>query len=298
MKHKKSAVDKFVDTLLYIFYALFAFICIFPFYFVIINTISDNTLVERSRILFVPEGIHFRNYLQIFQLPGIFNAAYLSVARTVLGTFLAVTASSFLGYAMTKHELWLRRFWYRYIIITMYFSAGLIPYFMTIRTLGLLNNFLVYILPGMVGPFNIILIKTYIESIPASLEESAEIDGAGYLKRYFHLMLPLAKPIIATVAIFTAVGQWNAFLDTVIYANRPSLYTLQFILNRYLNELQALTELIKRSPELAGEIVGQNLTPRAIRYTITVVVVAPILFVYPFFQRFFVKGIMIGAVKG
>lgn len=298
MKHKKSAVDKFVDTLLYIFYALFAFICIFPFYFVIINTISDNTLVERSRILFVPEGIHFRNYLQIFQLPGIFNAAYLSVARTVLGTFLAVTASSFLGYAMTKHELWLRRFWYRYIIITMYFSAGLIPYFMTIRTLGLLNSFLVYILPGMVGPFNIILIKTYIESIPASLEESAEIDGAGYLKRYFHLMLPLAKPIIATVAIFTAVGQWNAFLDTVIYANRPSLYTLQFILNRYLNELQALTELIKRSPELAGEIVGQNLTPRAIRYTITVVVVAPILFVYPFFQRFFVKGIMIGAVKG
>ncbi|MCL2867606.1 MAG: carbohydrate ABC transporter permease, partial [Clostridia bacterium] len=214
MKHKKSAVDKFVDTLLYIFYALFAFICIFPFYFVIINTISDNTLVERSRILFVPEGIHFRNYLQIFQLPGIFNAAYLSVARTVLGTFLAVTASSFLGYAMTKHELWLRRFWYRYIIITMYFSAGLIPYFMTIRTLGLLNSFLVYILPGMVGPFNIILIKTYIESIPASLEESAEIDGAGYLKRYFHLMLPLAKPIIATVAIFTAVGQWNAFLDT------------------------------------------------------------------------------------
>jgi ABC-type glycerol-3-phosphate transport system permease component len=296
--YQKSRTDKIVDVVLYIIYALFALVCIFPFYYVIINTVSDNTLVDRGRILFLPEGLHIRNYLQIFKLPGIYNATFISVARTVLGTFLTVLSSSFLGYAMTKNELWMRRFWYRFIIVTMYFGAGLIPYFMTIRTLGLMNSFWVYVIPGMVGPFNVVLVKTYIESIPTSLEESAEIDGAGYLKRYFHLILPLAKPILATVAIFTAVGHWNAFMDTVIYANRPNLYSLQFILNRYLNELQALTELIKRSPELAGEIVGQTLTPRAIRFTVTVVVVAPILFVYPFFQRFFVKGIMIGAVKG
>jgi len=298
MLYEKTGTDKVVDVFLYIFFVLFSLICLFPFYFVLINTISDNTLVQQSKILFFPVGIHFQNYVQIFKLTGIFNAAFMSLSRTVLGTALTVVSSSFLGYAMTKNEFWLRKFWYRYIIITMYFSAGLIPLFMTIRSFGLLNNFLVYILPGMVGPFYVILIKTFIESIPPSLEESVEIDGAGYLKRFLYLMVPLMKPILATVAIFTAVDQWNAFIDTVIYANKPSLYTLQFILNRYLNELQALAELIRRSPDLASERVGQSLTPVAIRYTVTAVVVAPILLVYPFFQRFFVKGIMLGAVKG
>ena len=298
MKYNKTAGDKVADVFIYLFYTFFTFICVFPFYFVLINTISDNTYVSRGAILFLPQGIHFNNYLQIFQLPGIFDAAFMSVARTSIGTFLTLVGSSFLGYAMTRQEYWGRRFWYRFFIITMYFNAGLIPFFLTIRTLGLMNNFWVYVLPGMVGPFNMILIKTYIESVPAALEESAEIDGAGYLRRYFFIILPLSKPILATIAIFAAVGQWNAFMDTVMFANRPHLFTLQFILFRYLNELHALADLIRRSPEMAGEVAGRMLTPVAIRYTITAVVVMPILLVYPFFQRFFTKGIMIGAVKG
>jgi ABC-type glycerol-3-phosphate transport system permease component len=287
-----------MDILICAFFALFSLVCLFPFYYIIINTISDNNLVARGRVLFYPIGVHFNNYLEVFQLKGFGRAALISVARTVSGAGLGVLSASFLGYAMTKQEYWHRKFWYRFFIVTMYFNAGLIPYYLTINNLHLRNNFLVYILPSLAAPFNMILVKTYIESIPPALEESAEMDGAGYLARYQKIILPLSKPILATIAIFAAVGQWNSFMDTVMFANKSSLYTLQFIMYKYLNELNQLAQLIRQNPSYASAAAQIQLTPVAVRFTVTAVVVMPVLLIYPFFQRYFVKGIMIGAVKG
>jgi len=179
----------------------------------------------------------------------------------------------------------------------MYFSAGLIPWYMNMVLLHLTNNFLAYIIPGIVSPFNVILVKTYVESIPPSLEESAAIDGASTITIFSRIILPLTKPILATIAIFAAVGHWNSFMDTLFLMTDEKLFTLQFVLWRYLNEANYLATLM-RSGTLAAVDAAQVLTPRTIQMTISMVVVFPILCTYPFLQRFFIKGIMVGAIKG
>jgi putative aldouronate transport system permease protein len=281
----------------YAVFGIFTLMCILPFYYLFINTISDNDLVKRGLIKLIPKGFHLNNYAQVFKLRGLGQAALISVSRTLGGTFLTVLASAFVGYLVTKQMLWGRKFWYRYIIITMYFSAGLVPWYMNMVMLHLTNNFLAYIIPGIMAPFNIILVKTYIESIPPSLEESASMDGAGIITIFGKIILPLTKPILATIAIFTAVGHWNSFMDTLFLMTDEKLFTLQFVLWRYLNEANYLASIM-RSGTIAAVDAAQVLTPRTIQMTISMVVVFPILCTYPFLQRFFIKGIMVGAIKG
>ena len=287
------------DILLYILYGIFTIACIFPFYYIFINTISANNLVSVGRITIIPKGIHFQNYLNVFSLDTIGRAGLVSLGRTVAGTVITIFAASFPAYAFTRKEYWHRKFWYRFVIITMYFNAGIIPLFLTYKTLGIYNTFWVYILPSLVTPFNLILCKTYIESLHASVEESAEIDGAGYLRRYFQIILPLSKPILATIAIFAAVGQWNNFMDTVLYVINAKLFTLQYVLYDYLHRANAIIEIMKNNPDaMASQDLSKLMTPLTVQYTICIVTILPILLVYPFFQRYFVKGIMLGAVKG
>lgn len=184
------------------------------------------------------------------------------------------------------------------MVFTMYFGAGLIPGYLNVKRLGLLNSFWIYVLPAFVGPYNMILVKTYIESLPSSLEEAAMIDGAGYARRFFDIVLPLCKPIIATVAVFCAVGQWNSYMDTVLYMNGGNWATLQSTLYNYLNRANVLQSLAAQGNLDSVQAMMQNMSTKTIRFAITGVTVLPILFVYPFFQRYFTKGIMIGAVKG
>jgi multiple sugar transport system permease protein/putative aldouronate transport system permease protein len=282
------------------FFIVFAFICVYPFYYLIINSISDNSASASGLVRWIPQGIHWENYKQVFALEGLSTAAFISVARTVLGTALTVFASAFLGFMFTQKKMWHRKFWYRFIVITMYFNAGLIPMFITMKNLGLTNNFWVYVLPAIVQPFNIILVKTFIESIPASLQEAAEMDGAGTLTVFGKIILPMCTPILATVAIFSAVGQWNSFQDTLIYMTDSKLYSLQYLLYTYINQANALAASVKASAGTALNVaaLATQQTPTSIRMTVSVIVVLPILFVYPFFQRYFVKGMMLGAVKG
>jgi putative aldouronate transport system permease protein len=296
-KIKISRGDIIFNMFNYAFFGLFTIICILPFYYLFINTISDNDLTKRGLITLIPKGIHLNNYLQVFRLRGLGQATFVSIARTVIGSAATVIGSAFVGYLVTKREMWGRTFWYRYIIVTMYFSAGLVPWYMNMVMLHLTNNFLAYVLPGIVAPFNIILVKTYIESIPASLEESAAIDGAGTFKVFVSIIWPLITPILATIAIFSAVGNWNAFTDTLFLMTDERYFTLQFVLYRYLNEANYLASIMRSGSTMPVE-VSQALTPRTIQMSISMVVIFPILLVYPFLQRFFVKGIMIGAVKG
>ena len=196
----------------------------------------------------------------------------------------------------TRETLYKRKLWYRFVVVTMYFNAGIIPWYLTMMNLGLTNNFLGYILPALVAPFYIILTKTYIEATPKEIQEAAVCDGAGVLAIFFKVMLPICKPILATIAIFSAVGNWNSFQDTLLLMTKEKLYTLQFILYRYLQSSQSLSSIVNAT---SGSAVPINVqTQTSIRMTVTIIVALPIIMIYPFFQRFFVKGIMIGAVKG
>ena len=284
----------------YTVFALFTLLCIYPFYYLIINSISANDLSAGGQIIFIPRQLQLNNYVQVFQLQGLPQAALVSVGRVVIGTAFPVSVSTYLGYMFSKEKMWGRKFWYRFILVTMYFGAGIIPTYLTYRNLGLLNSFAVYVLPWLIQPFNIMLVRTYVESTPVSLQESAEIDGAGVMTIFLRIIVPLVTPIIATISIFTAVGQWNAFMDTVIYITDNKLHTLQFILWRYLNQTAALANLIRQNQVNAGILVRSATQPTttSVQMTVTVIVILPILIVYPYFQRFFIKGIMLGAVKG
>ena len=293
---KREGNDIVFQVVNYIIFGIFALICVYPFYYIVINTISANDLVDKGKIVFFPRGIHFSNYVDMLQRNGIARSAVVSVLRTVLGTGLSVLGASYMAFCFTKQKMWAKKFWYRFVVVTMYFSAGMIPVYLNIKMLGLLDTFWVYIIPGMFPVYNMILVKTFMESIPPSLEESAEIDGAGFLTRYFRIALPLSLPIIATVALFSMVGQWNSFMDTLLYIRDYNLYTLQYILYEYLNESESLAQMAQEGMDMSN--AAQNMTPTSMRLTITVIVTLPIMLVYPFMQRYFVEGTMIGAVKG
>ena len=284
----------------YTFFILFAIVCFFPFYYLFINTISDNDLVSSGQITLLPKGVHLNNYIQMLHVNDLGTSFIVSVARTVIGTILMVFASAMVGYLVTKKEMWVRKFWYRFLIVTMYFNAGLIPWYLNMSMLGLTNNFLAYIIPGIISPYNIILVKTYIESIPAELEESAAIDGAGYFTIFRKIILPLSKPILATIAIFGAVGHWNSFTDSIILmSGEPKLYTLQHRLYIYLKNASNISSVMSQgSGNVSSDLISSILNMRTIKFTVAMVTVLPILLVYPFMSKYFEKGIMLGAVKG
>jgi putative aldouronate transport system permease protein len=300
---KKNAVSKtgvgdvLFHSVNYLVFSLFAIICIYPFYYIFLYSISDTEKASRGMIYVLPSGFTLHNYYMLLRNPGIANAALVSLSRTVLGTILTLFCCALFGYILTKKELPLRKVIYRYVIITMYLNAGLIPYYILMKKIGFMNSFWIYVVPGAVGAFNLILVKTYIEQIPASLEESAMVDGANYFTIFWKIILPLCTPIIATVAVFTAVGQWNAFSDNLIFVSNPKLQTLQMMLYKVLANTTEVFQNV-RTQEMARNQQLVQPTPSTIRMTITMIATLPILFVYPFLQKYFVKGIMLGAVKG
>lgn len=299
MKIKLTAGDIVFNILNYAFFTLFTLLCFFPFYYIFINTISSNDLVRRGLITFWPQQLTISNYVAMSDVNDLWGSLAITILRTIIGTALMVFGSALAGYLMTKQEMWHRKLWYRMLVITMYFNAGLIPTYLNLNMLGLTNTFLVYIIPAIVSPYNIILVKTYIESIPGEIEESAFIDGAGYWTIFYKIIWPLSKPILATIAIFGAVGHWNSFQDSLIYnANAPELYTLQHRLYVYLNSSSNLGAIMSSST--GGEIgsLAESLNTKVLQYTISMVTIIPIMLVYPFMQRYFESGIMLGAVKG
>lgn len=296
---KRSVGDRIFDFINGLFFFLFTLACIFPFYYLFINTISDNRAVQQGLVNLYPVGFHLDNYISLLNVSELFDAAWITISRTILGTVTMVLASAFVGFLVTQQKMFARKFVYRFIVVTMFFNAGLIPWYTNMNMLGLTNNFWGYIIPGIVQPFNIILAKTYVESLPKELEESMSIDGAGHFTIFFRLILPLSKPILATIAVFGAVGHWNSFMDSIILMNAtPSLYTLQHRLYIYLTQSSNLGALVSPSGEITQAALDAAMSGRTIRLTVAMVTIIPILLVYPFMQRFFQKGLMLGAVKG
>ncbi|MBB6670216.1 carbohydrate ABC transporter permease [Cohnella nanjingensis] len=283
------------DLVNYVLLTLFVLLCIYPFYYVFIYSISDPAKVVQG-IFLLPAGFELGTYKSILTLPYIKTAFLVSTARTVVGTLLTVVCCSFFSYLLTKDRMLFRKLVYRLLVVTLYINAGLIPWYITMKMLHLDDNFLLYVLPTAVSGFNVILIKTYIEQLPAALEESAMIDGAGYLTLFWQVIFPLCKPIVATVAIFASVGQWNTWMDNYFLVHSPHLKTLQLTLYEFLSSANTFTGMDAASiTRNAQNIV---LTPESIKMSTTMIVTFPILLVYPFMQRYFVKGIMLGAIKG
>ena len=293
-RQTKSLSSKFLRGLNFFLLIVFAFLCVYPLYFIFINSISGADAVVRG-VYILPEDFSLEFYKSLLQMPNIPNSIVVSVTRTVLGTALTVICSSFLGYMITQSELPMRKWVYRFVVATMYFNAGLIPWYILMVNLGLKNNFLLYILPSAVGAYYVVLSKTYIESIPASVEESAKIDGAGVLTIYARLILPMSMPIIACLIVFCAVNQWNAWSDNFYLVSDPKLSTLQYQLYMNLaNESSNVTNTTSSSSLLRSKAT----TELGLRYALSMLTVLPIILVYPFMQKYFVKGIMLGAVKG
>lgn len=284
--------DRIYNITAIIFFVILTLICVYPFYYLMICTISDQKMVDLNQIVLLPHGINFQNYVEIFHVQNLANSFFISVARTVCTTALSLVCTSYMAYFFTKQNMWGHKFWYRFTVITMYFSAGMIPEYLNNRMLGLNNTFWVYVIPAAISVYNMVLVKTNIESMSPELEESAYLDGAGYLTRFFKIVLPLQTPILATISLFTAVNQWNDFFTTKLYITNTKLYTLQFLLYELLNQVTAAAEQIDAAATVS------TITPTGIRLTLTAIVVIPIICVYPFVQRFYVKGLMVGAVKG
>lgn len=267
---------------------------LYPFYYIFIYSISvpDEAL---KGVYLLPRGLTLQNYVQVFQQDNILWAFFISVSRTVVGTVLTLLCCTVFSYGISKKNVPFRKWMYSMVIITMYISPGLIPWYITMKAYGLQNNFLLYVLPGLMVAFYIVLIKTYVEELPAALEESAMVDGATYYQMLFKIVLPLSLPVLATVAIFNAVNQWNSWVDNLYLAPSLKLQTLQMLLYTYVNQQTAALSMIMNSN---GSQTAFVMTPTSIQMTITMIATLPILAVYPFLQRYFLKGLLIGAVKG
>lgn len=274
----------------------FTLLCLYPFYNMLIYSFSDPMEAVKG-VTLLPRSFTFGNYAAVCKIATIPRAALVSVFRTVVGSLATLLCCSFFAYLVSKPKMYLRKLIYRGTIVTMYISGGLIPYFLTVNAYGLRNTMLVYFVPGLISAFNIVLIKTYIEQLPASLEESAMIDGAGIMKCWWRIVFPLSKPITATILVFTMIGQWNSWFDALIFITKPELYPLQYILYKYLREASSISKIIAQLNSDVS-ITTVSLTPETVRMTITAIITIPILLVYPFMQRYFVKGIMMGAIKG
>ncbi|MBP3962573.1 carbohydrate ABC transporter permease [Paenibacillus lignilyticus] len=279
-------------------FILFALLCIFPLYYIFVLTVSDNKWVASGALVVFPKGFNIQNYIQVLKLDGIGMALWITILKTVVGTACTLAGSSFLAFLFTKPHMFMRKFLYRFVLVTMYFNAGLIPWFINIKNLHLMNTFAVYIIPYIVAPFYIILIKTFLESIPSALEESAQIDGAGIFRVFWSILVPLSKPILATVAVFESVNQWNNLRDNLFLITDSRLNTLQFVLYKFMSEADALASKIMVNGGAGLSASNFTLTPTAVSMTIAMVVILPIVCIYPIMQRYFTKGIMLGAVKG
>ncbi len=274
-----------------IFLTITVVICVYPFWNIFVISINDATDAIRGGLYLWPRKLSFESYANILNREAFRSSVGVTVWRTVIGTLTGVLCTTALAYVLSRKHLMWRRGWNLLFIFTMYFSGGMVPYYMVLKNLNLLNTFSVYIVPSIISVYNMILVRNYMEGIPGSLFEAAEIDGANDLVIFFRVAIPLAKPTIMTIVLFTAIRHWNSWFDCYLYTDAASLKVVQAILVEILNQYQT-SATAETNRGLAAAV-----TPDSIRMAAMMVATIPIILVYPFVQRYFVKGIMLGAVK-
>lgn len=295
-RKKRNKIDIIADAIKYVIIFIVTFLCIYPFYYVVIYSISDPTLAATGIYLW-PKGFDLTTYKELLGRDDLLRSFLISAARTVAGTAITVGCTSLLAFLITRKEMIGRKFVYRYTIITMYLSAGLIPWYIVMKAYNLQNSFFLYIIPGAVSAYYMILIKTFIEQLPESLEEAAVVEGAGFFDLFFRIVMPLSKPIIATICVYCAVSQWNSWQDNFFLVTDKNLQTLQYILYKFLNSASEMAKAMQ-SGNVGVMQTKPMISAESVKMASIVVTMVPVMFVYPFAQKYFTKGIMLGAVKG
>lgn len=291
---RRATGDKIFDTFVYVFMAIVAIVTLYPFLNVLAISFNDSVDTVRGGLTIYPREFTLKNYETIFGFDGLLVGFKNSVIRTVLGTAIGVLSASMMAYTLSRPDFQARRWMSVVFAMTMYFSGGLIPGFLLMKNLGLIGTFSVYIIPALLSVWNVFVVRSYIDGLPYALQESAKIDGANDWTIFWKVILPLCQPVLATIALFIAVGHWNSWFDTYLFNNRsPENTTLQYELMKVL--LSTQTGSNYRDPNAQQAIA--SVSPESIKMAITIVVTVPILMVYPFLQKYFVKGMTLGAVK-
>ena len=293
MKKKKSAADKIFVVCNTIFMVFFVVITLYPVLNTLAISLNDGIDTIRGGVHLWPRKFTLKNYHTVFQKQNLLTGAYISVLRTIVGTFLSLALNAILAFIISRKKFLFKSQLSLFWVITMYVNGGMIPTFMVYNGLGLTNSFWVYVIPGMISAFNMLVLRTYMQGIPDSLEESAQLDGAGYTVIFLKIISPLCKPVYATIALFVAVYQWNSWFDSMLY-NRMStkLTTLQYELMKLLSSVMQQSGSAEAAKNAAAAV-----TPASVRAAATIVTMLPIICLYPFLQRYFVTGLTIGGVK-
>lgn len=292
-KKKMATSDLIFNICNYTFLALFTIVTLYPVWNTVAYSFNDGNDAVRGGIHLWPRMISLKSYKTVFAISGFGQGALVTVARTILGTVTSLAANALLSFILSRKRFVFKSGLSLFWIITMYASGGMIPTMLLFRSLHLTSSFWVYVIPGMVSAFNLMVMRTYMSGLPESLEESAQLEGAGYMRIFISIISPLCLPIYATIALFVAVYQWNSWFDAMLY-NRmnPEYTTLQYELMKLLNSVSNQTGKTGTT-----EASVQTITPVTVRSAATVVTMVPILALYPFLQRYFVTGLTIGGVK-
>jgi putative aldouronate transport system permease protein len=288
-----SIPEKGFVIFLYLFLTLFAALCIFPFVNVLAKSLSPEFYIQQGQVWLWPVRVTLNGYQKVFQARSIVAGFRNSIFVALVGTLVNLVMSSLIAYPLSRKRLPLRNTFVTIVVFTMLFPTGIIPMYILVRALGLINSLWALIFPYAITTFNMIIIKNYFQGIPASLEESAFLDGAGELRILFRIFLPLSKPVIAAIGLFYLISNWNLFMPAVLFLTSPSKYTIQVVLRDILTQHM----LEDQMPFSRGALMSLS-GPEGIQAAVTIVAMLPILAVYPFIQGYFTKGIMIGSVKG
>jgi putative aldouronate transport system permease protein len=298
MFKNKSKGDIAFDIFIYFIMITVVIVTLYPFLNILAVSLNDSVDATRGGIGIIPRKFTLSNYKEIFKYKNIPHAFVISILRTIIGTLTGIVSSCMVAYTLSRKDFMFRKLFATLFILTMYVSGGLIPDYMLTRNLGLIGKFSVYILPGLISTWNVIVIRSFIDNIPYSLQESAKIDGATDFTIFMKIIMPLCLPVIATISLFIAVGQWNSWMDTFLYANGvDKLSTLQYELMKVMASTNASTGPGAAAIDASQTIKGNTVSPQSIRMAITIVATVPILIVYPFVQKYFVTGMTLGAVK-
>ena len=293
-RKKSSKADIAFTVFNSIFMILFVIITLYPVLNTLAISLNDGTDALRGGIHLFPRKFTWKNYTTVLEKNNLITGAVITVARTVLGTLTALLANAILAFIVSRPRFMFRKQLSLFWVITMYVNGGLIPTFILFKGLGLTNSFWVYIIPGMLSAFNMLVIRTYMNGLPDSLVESAQLDGAGYTTIFIKIISPLCKPVYATVALFVAVGQWNSWFDAMLYNRMSGEYTtLQYELMKLLSSVNSTQGA---SAETMKNATGA-VTPASVRAAATIITMLPIICIYPFLQKYFVTGLTLGGVK-
>lgn len=295
--NRVSRADRIFDVCNFLIMTLVALVCVYPFYYCIVISFNEGYDALKGGIYLWPRAFTLENYQIIFRDASIINAFVVTVLRTIIGTVLSLVLTSVMAFALIRRQLKFRKVYITMGLITMYFSGGIIPLYMLIKELGMIDSFWVYIFPNLFSFFNTIIMMVFFRELPTSMIEAAKLDGANELQVYARVVMPVSTAVIATICMYNAVGHWNAWFDGYIYISSPEKKTLALLLVEMINEGKAMETLRTSGNSLVLSGMSGP-TENSVRLATMVVSVLPIMCVYPFCQKYFIQGIMLGSVKG